>query len=365
MKVICNRSVLGDALALLGGVVDVRTTRPILQCLRFQAQEGSLTVVGTDLELGMRYCIKEVEVQETGQTVAPAAKLSAIIHQAEEQTVTLATEQEQLRVTTPGAEFRLHTFDPEEYPPVSPRADGNTFTISAGLLTSIAQRTIYAAARMTSRYAINGLHMAVSKNKLTMVATDGRRLAQARGTLTTSTESEIACIIPTKAVAMVERLSTDPDLAVEVTVTDSQVAFTTAHVVLISSLVEGHFPSYEAVIPKESMSRVKLAPQEFLRAVKRAALMTSKESHSVKLSITSGKMIIEAKVPEQGQATIEMPIQYDGEALEAAFNPDFLTDPLKVLPSDQIALEFKNPTTPAVMKAGPDFLYVIMPVTSA
>lgn len=364
MRVICNRNVLADALSLLSTVVGVRTTRPILQCLRLQAGDDGLTLLATDLEQGLRYHIKEVEVEQPGQSVAAASKLSAIVHQVEDQTITLATEEEHLVVSAPSTQFKLYTFDPEEYPPVAPRGDGHVFAATAGLLTAIAQQTVYAAARETSRYAINGLHLNVKDNKIVMVGTDGRRLARSLGVLPGQAAEELTCIIPTKAVAMIERLSEDSDQPIEVTITESQIAFSTPRVLLISNLVEGKFPGYEAIIPKDCTTKVSVSRMALLGAIRRAALMTSKESRSVKMMVSSEKMILEAKVPEEGEATVELPIECQGDNVEIAFNPDYVTEPLRVLPQDQIVLEFKGSTTPAIMKAGPDFLYVIMPVTS-
>ncbi len=365
MKVICNRNALAEALSLLSGVVGTRTTRPILQCLRLQTENDGLTLLATDLEVGLRYHIKEVEIEEPGQTVASAAKLSAIVHDIAEQTITLATEEEHVVVSAPGAKFKLFTFDADEYPPVAARGEGQKFTATAGLLTSISQQTLYAAAKETSRYAINGLHMEVKGNKIVMVGTDGRRLARAAGVLPSKVSEDIACIIPAKAVLMMERISTDPDVPVEVTITDNQAAFATPNVLLISNLVEGRFPNYEAVIPKDNDAKAHIDRNKFLIAVRRAALMTSKESHSLKLRLADNMLTLEAKVPEEGEATIELPIEYDGEAIETAFNPEFLTEPLRVLSQDKVVMELKNSTTPVVMKAGPDFLYVLMPVTTS
>jgi len=365
MKVICNRNRLAEALSLLAGVVGIRTTRPILQCLRMQTEDEGLTLLATDLELGVRYHIKEVEVIEPGQTVAPAVKLSAIVHQIEEETITFATEDENLVISAPGAQFKLYTFDPNEYPPVAPREDGLKFQATAGQLTTIAQQTVYAAAKETSRYAINGLHLEVKDNRMLMVSTDGRRLARASALLPAKAAKEITCIVPAKAVAMLEKLGTDPDVLVEVTVTESQIAFASPDRLLISNLVEGTFPSYEAVIPKETTCKIKADRSKLLAAIRRAALMTSKESHSLKLSVGTDHITIEARVPEQGEAKVEMPVTCQGEPVEISFNPDYITDPLRVLTTDEVTLEFRSSTTPGVLKAGPDFLYVIMPVTTA
>ncbi len=366
MKVMCNRFRLAEALGVVSSVAMARSPRPILQCLRMQAQDGQdscLTILATDLELGLRYDIKEVEVSEPGQTVANAAKLNAIVHEVGDETITFATEQDNLEINASGSKFRLLTFDPNEFPPVSPKEEGKVFTISAGELTKAASLTVYAAAKETTRYAINGLLIEVNGNKMTMVGTDGRRLAKAGATLAAKVGEQITCIVPARAVTMLSRLTTDMETPVTVRVTDSQVAFEVPNALMVSSVIEGRYPSYEAVIPKESTCKIKVDRAALLSGLRRASLLVSRDSRGVKVQLSKERMVIEAHSPEEGEAAIEIPIELDGEPIQIAFNPDYLVDPLKVLTTEQVAMEFRASNTPAVLKAGPDFIYVLMPVT--
>jgi len=159
MKVVCNRARLAEAVGLVSSVALARSPRPILQCLRMQAEDGEnscLTLSATDLELGLKCEIHEVEVIEAGQVVANAAKLSAIVHEVSDETVTLTLEQDSLEVSASGSKFKLFTFDPDEFPPVAPKEEGKIIPISAAELTRVSSLTVYAAARETTRYAING-----------------------------------------------------------------------------------------------------------------------------------------------------------------------------------------------------------------
>jgi DNA polymerase III subunit beta len=366
MKVICNRARLAEALALVSSVAMARSPRPILQCLRMQAEDGqggSLTLLATDLELGLKCEIKEVEVIEAGQTVASAAKLNAIVHEVTDETVTIATEQDNLEVIAAGSKFKLFTFDPNEFPPVAPKEEGQVFKISAGELTRVSELTVYAAAKETTRYAINGLLIEVSGNKLIIVGTDGRRLAKAGTTLPTKVPTPINTIVPARAVTMLTRLTTDPETEVTVRVTDSQIAFEVPNALMVSSVIEGKYPSYDAVIPKESSCKVKVDRLVLLSGLRRASLLVSRDSRGVKVQLLKNKMVIEAHSPEEGEAAVEVPIELDGEPIQIAFNPDYLVDPLKVLTMEQVTMEFRAPNTPAVLKAGVDFIYVLMPVT--
>ncbi len=366
MKVMCNRARLAEALGLVNGVAVARSPRPILQCLRLQAQDGqnsSLTLLATDLELGIKCELKEVEVAEPGQSVANAAKLSAIVHEVTDKTVTLSTEQDNLEVSVAGSKFKLYTFDPSEFPPVAPKEEGKEVTISAGELNRVSAQTIYAAAKETTRYAINGLLLEIAGNKLTMVGTDGRRLAKASATLHAKESEPISSIVPVRAMSMLGRLSASEDTAVKVRIMESQVAFEVPNALLISSVIEGRYPSYDAVIPKESTTKMKVDRLMLLSALRRAALLVSRESRGVKVQLEKSRMIIEAHSPEEGEAAVELPVELEGEPLQIAFNPDYLIDPLKVLAVDQVVLEFRASNTPAVLKGGPDFIYVLMPVS--
>jgi DNA polymerase-3 subunit beta len=331
-----------------------------------QAKDGenpSLTLLATDLELGLKCEIREVEVIEPGQAVANAAKLSAIVHEVSDETISLTLEQDSLEVSASGSKFKLFTFNPDEFPPVAPKEEGKTIAISAGELIRVAGQTVYAAARETTRYAINGLLLEVKGNKLVMVGTDGRRLAWATTTLPGKLEEEVSAIIPSRAIQMLSRFAQEPETPVKIRIMENQVAFEVPGALLISSVIEGRYPGYDAVIPKESTTKMTVDRLTLLSALRRAALLVSRDSRGVKVQLTSDKMIIEAHSPEEGEAAVELPITLDGEAMHIAFNPDYLIDPLKVLDVEQVVMEFRAPNTPAVLKSGPDFLYVLMPVT--
>jgi DNA polymerase-3 subunit beta len=266
-------------------------------------------------------------------------------------------------INSSGSKFKLLTFNPDEFPPVAPKEEGKVFTISAGELTRVAGLTVYAAAKETTRYAINGLLIEVNGNKLTMVGTDGRRLAKSGATLTAKIGEPITCIVPARAVMMLNRLTTDSEAPVTIRVTDSQVSFEVSNALMVSSVIEGRYPSYEAVIPKESSCKIKVDRVALLSALRRASLLVSRDSRGVKVQLSKDRMVIEAHSPEEGEAAVELPIELEGEPIQIAFNPDYLVDPLKVVNMEQVVMEFRAPNTPAVLKAGPDFIYVLMPVT--
>jgi len=272
-------------------------------------------------------------------------------------------EQESLEVMASGSKFKLFTFDPSEFPPVAPKEEGKIISISAAELTRAANLTVYAAARETTRYAINGLLLEVKGNKMVMVGTDGRRLARVISTLETKVDTEISSIIPARTIQMLSRVATDSDNMVNIRIMENQVAFEVGGVLLVTSVIDGKYPSYDAVIPKESTTKVKMDRLTMLSALRRAALLVSKDSRGVKVQLAQDRMTIEAHSPEEGEAAVELPVELEGEAIKIAFNPDYLIDPLKVLVAEQVVMEFRASNAPAVLKSGSDFVYVLMPVT--
>ena len=364
MKAICNRAALHEALGTVAAVVPTRTTKPVLQCLRLVADDNGLVLVATDLEIGIRYQVGEVEVGEPGEILAPAAKLAAIVHELADPTVSLESDKDMLHVRGQGSHYKLYGFDVGEYPPVSEMQGDEDIRIDLVTLQKLVRRTAYAAARETTRYAINGVLWRVSGDRLELVATDGRRLAVASGRLEGKASSDSVVIVPAKAMGMIDRLGDHGDQQVAIKLTENQMILASSSVVLVCSLVEGHFPQYDSIIPHDCVRRAKFNTADLLSAVRRAALLTNEESKGVRLEFSSDGLVLRSQAPEQGEATIQAGvIEYQGDQMEIAFNPQFLIDMLRVVGEETVGIELKEPTNPVVVKAGTDFLYVVMPVT--
>jgi DNA polymerase-3 subunit beta len=202
-----------------------------------------------------------------------------------------------------------------------------------------------------------------------MVATDGRRLARAGGRWETSSAEDFEIIVPAKALSVFERVFApakgSDDRKVDVKVLPNQLLLRFGSRVLAAALVDGHFPNYQEVIPREHNRRIEIERGEFHAAIRRAALLTTEDSRAVRLSFSDDRLTISSQAPEQGEARIEVKVENTGPKLEIGFNPTYLSDALKVLPYDRVVLELSESFKPGVL-CGPekdDFLYVIMPVT--
>ncbi len=371
MKVICNRGALLEALTVAGNAVAARTPKPVLLCVKVSALDDKLTIAATDLEVAIRYSDSQVQIEQPGETLLPADKFRDIVRESVDDTLAIevATEKEGAggtfaHIRGQDAHFKIFTQKASDFPPV-PDFEGEAgFEVQAGLLKRLIGQTLFAAAKETQRYAINGVLLVAKAKKLSLISTDGRRLAMAKGDLVSDKlpKDGAKAIIPAKAMQMMDKLIDDPEETVGFQVRENQVIVHTSSATLTSNLVEGQFPPYEDVIPKDTDKRMSAATADFLSAIRRAALLTTEESKGVRMAFGKKGLVLTSRSPEAGEATVNFPCKFEGSDVEIGFNPNFLTEALRVVDSDDISLELTAPNRPGLLKGGPDFLYVIMPV---
>ena len=367
MKVVCDRAALVEALALAGSVVPSRTTAPVLGCLSLRTIDGVLNVSATNAEVGLSIGVPQVEVQEEGEALVPADKLNQIVRACEDTTLTLNKERSVFHVQGEDAHFKIFGFDPKEFPGV--RAfpeDGSAFSCQAADLRRLIGHTIFATAVENSRFAISGVLVEKRGKRIRFVATDGRRLAVALGDVSGG-EEEDTFIVPAKPLQILNKLVDDPEAPVTIVREESHAIFKigdgTDAAVLTTNLVEGQFPPFEDVIPKDQDKKVRFESSELGSAVRRAALLTNEESKGVRMDFSEDKLVLSSRAPEMGEAEIKVDLKsYEGDPIEIGFNPMYITEALRVIDAPEIMIELKAPNKPGVMKVGSDFTYVVMPV---
>jgi DNA polymerase-3 subunit beta len=236
--------------------------------------------------------------------------------------------------------------------------------MSQGAFKDMLKRTAYAISTDESRYVLNGVLLSFKENKLTMVATDGRRLALVEHDLEFPKSSEVDVILPTKAVQELQRILHQEE-PLQITLSENQIAFDLGNIYLVSKLIEGNYPNYKQVVPAEAKERITIDRETLLNAVRRVALLSSEKSNSVKLTFTKNNLDITANTPEVGEAKESLPVAYKGKDFTIAFNPLFMMDPLRNLEADEVYLDFIDELSPGVIKYKKPFLYVIMPMRTA
>lgn len=361
MKCICDRQALHEALSATANVTLTRTPKPILECVRLTAKDDELTLTAYDQEVGLRYRLRQVEVQEPGETLVHCNRLVGIIRESTDETMSFESVDNLLHIRGRDSHFQVVGQDAREFPPVPDMEDGPNLTVKIGALRHAVERTLFAAARESTRYAINGVLWQKKDKRLKLVATDGRRLALSQASLEKSVGDDVEAIVPAKALGLLTRLHFDADETLEARITPNQIIMRTERATISSVLVEGNFPKWQDVIPSDNDKALVLNTGEFLSAVKRAALLASVESKGIALQLSGGMMELSSRSAEQGEAKVAVEVDYNGGDLRIGFNPEFLIDALKVC-GETAKLELKDPGKPGLFSSGQDFQYVVMPV---
>ena len=361
MKLAVTKEALLEGLQRTQNVVSNRPTLPILTNALLEADEEGLWITTTDLEVGIR-CRVEARVEKTGSTTLPARKLVSIIRELPSSEIILEVDSKNAASIRCGASFfKIFGLPKEEFPAFPAFEEPKSLKIRQSELKDGLRKTSYAISSDEARYVLNGILFSLKDNKLMLVATDGRRLALFDSDLEFPESHERDFILPTKAVTELQRLLSE-DGEVEISSSENLVSFELNGARLVSKLVEGNYPNYRQVIPGEAKERIALEREAFHNCVRRVSILSSDKTSSVRLNFTKNNLDITANTPEVGEAKESMSINYKGRDISIAFNPEFLLDPLRNLPNDEVFLELIDEMSPGVIKIQTPFLYVIMPM---
>ena len=361
MKFSVSKEKLLEGLQTVQNVVSTRTTLPILSNVLLQAADGQLRFTTSDLDVGIRAAV-DTAIDKPGGTTLPARRLLSIVRELPASEITVEVDSKNVASIRSGPSFfKILGLPEEEFPPLPKFENARTFTLRQKDLRDALKKTAYAISTDETRYVLNGILFSFRDNKLTLVATDGRRLALVDIELEFPRSHEGDVIIPSKAIGEIQRLLTDEG-DIKLSIGENQVAFEVGSTLLVSKLIEGNYPNYRQVIPTETKERVTLERVIFHDAVHRVSLLASEKSNSVKLVFTKNNLEIAANTPDIGEARESLAIAYKGRDMAIAFNPEFLMAPLKNLTMDEVFLDLIDEMSPGVVKIQGPFLYVIMPM---
>ncbi len=361
MKFSATKEKLLEGLQQVQNVVSTRTTLPILSNVLLQAKEGAVHLTTTDLDVGVRGSF-EANVDKVGATTLPARRLFTIIRELPSSEIAIEVDGKNAASIRSGQSFfKILGLPEEEFPPLPKFENAKVVTMRQKDLHDGLRKTAYAISTDETRYVLNGVLFSFKENKLTLVATDGRRLAMLDIELEFPRSHEAEIIVPTKAVTELQRLLKD-DGEVKISVGSGQIAFDLNNTFLVSKLIEGNYPNYKQVIPSEAKERVTLERETFLNSLRRVSLLASDKSNSIKLSFSKNNIEITANTPEVGEARESLPVAYKGRDFSIAFNPEFLMAPLRNLTEDEVFFDLIDEMSPGVLKIQTPFLYVLMPM---
>ena len=369
MKLTIERSALLKALAHVQSVVERRNTIPILANVMIDAQEATLALTATDMDLTINEQVA-ADIQQPGKATAPAHTLYDIARKLPEGTqVDIETDAEsnQLVIRAGRSRFALGSLPTEDFPVLSGGDLPVRFSMGAADLRSLIDRTRFAISTEETRYYLNGIYLHVTGDDppvMRAVATDGHRLARVEVALPEGAAQLPGVIIPRKAINEVRKLIDEVADNVEIALSETRIQFSLDQITLTSKLIDGTFPDYERVIPTNNNKIMKVPCGLFASAVDRVATISTEKSRAVKLAVSDSSLVLTANSPDAGSAREELEVDYRDDAIEIGFNARYLLDITQQVEGDEVEVALADPASPTLVRDADDAsaLYVLMPM---
>jgi DNA polymerase-3 subunit beta len=364
MKVSVTRDALGSRLQIAGRAVSTRTAVPSLGGILVEAAETGLTLRATDMEVGLVLDV-EAKVESPGSVLLPGRLLVDVVRNLPPGDVTLGLrpEQRDVELTAGTARFHLRTLPPEDFPRL-PQFEGEPIKLPAAALADTVDRVALAASRDEVRPILTGVLVTAEDRTLTMVATDSYRLSVKHTELEQPVSRPLEANVPARALRELSRVVTSESIAeIEIALMPNQVAFRADGIVLSSRLIEGQFPSHRQLIPESFEHEVRLPRGELLEVARRIGQLAQRNA-PLRLAFAEGELTVSAETPEVGDASEAMPAPFSGEALEIAFNPEFLIAGIESIDSEELVLRLSSPLRPGLLRPveREDYSYLVMPI---
>lgn len=361
MKIKVNKEAIIDSLQKVQSVINPRNALPVLSNVLFKAEGKKLELTATDMALTVRATL-EAEVLEPGATTLPAKRIFGVFRELSVDEAEMEVNDANIAFIHAGSSFfRIHGISEADYPSLPELADAKSFAFEQSAFRNMLRLTSYAASTDPNRALLNGVLLSFKAGKLSVVATDSRRLALVEHELEFPADAAMDLIVPLKTVEELTRTLGDTG-ALKILATPKQIAFEFDGILIVSKLVEGIYPNFRQVIPQVAGERVAMERETFLTAVRRTSQLVSDAVAGVKLTFTKNRLEILAQAPEIGEARETMDVKYNGPDIAISFNPAFVMDPLKALTTDEVYLDLADDTSPGVMRSTISFVYVLMPI---
>jgi DNA polymerase III subunit beta len=369
MKFTIERGALLKSLGHVQSVVERRNTIPILSNVRLDAGEGCLSLNATDMDLDI-IDKGDAVVSQPGATTARAQTLYEIVRKLPEGSqVEFDSDGEgQLLLRSGRSRFTLTCLPTDDFPVMSGGEMGHTFSLHASEIRSLIDRTRFAISTEETRYYLNGIYLHAAERNgsqvLRAVATDGHRLASVEGPLPNTANGMPGVILPRKTVGELRKLIDETVDEIVVELSETKIRFTFDSVILTSKLIDGTFPDYERVIPVGNDKEMVVNCKSFAEAVDRVSAISTEKSRAIKLSLTSGTLVLSASSPESGTAMEELEVSYQGEAVDIGFNSSYLLDITRQIEGDNARFTLADAASPTILSETDDnsALYVLMPM---
>ncbi len=366
MHIVCEREPLLSAFSTVTPVVRAKSPKPILQNVKLEASEEGVYLLATDLEIGIRVAVEGITIERGGEAVLPTSPFGAILRTSADQFLHLDADGNTLQVRGERSKWTLPAADPLEYPQIPQFQQDAYHKVPAGAFRELIRRTNFATDTQPGpKFALGGVALEFEDDQVLGIGTDGRRMAVVKvpaEVIGKHTGGEVASIVPSRAMTIIERAITQGTGDCLIAVRDNNVLVRSQDATIDARLLEGKYPRWRDVLPKVGGERVELPVGPLDLVVQQAAVMTDSESHGVELRFSPGQLTLWAR--SQGEATVDLPISYNGAEIQVALNHRFLTQFFKVLEPDAlVTLEVRDSESAAMFSTDDGYQYVVMPLS--
>jgi DNA polymerase-3 subunit beta len=377
MKLSVAQTEILQALQVVSSAVPSRTTLPVLSNILVEATEGGIQLTATDLDLAIATKAK-ADVKAEGSLTVPAKRFSELVRKLPKEELKLEAKDLNLNVVSKTGRFKFLCIRPDEFPARTTVTPAVTLTVDSKLFEKMIRRVIYAVSSDETRPALNGALLHLNEDMLGLVATDGHRLARARLKLPGTTKNPLKgdIIVPLKALNHLHRLLADTGEPVAIELSKNHVRFVLGPTTITTKLIEGPFPNYEQVLPKQNTKILRANASELMQALDRVSIFSDSLTRQVKFSLGADTLKLIVQTPDQGEATEEIAVRYNSDDLDIGYNANYLLDILRTIDADEVLMRLNTPVTAGLVEPAPkedakgappqeDLLCLVMPLRLA
>ena len=361
MKFDVPKDVLLKNVQVVENAVGTKTNLPILSNILIEAEDNAVFLAGTDLDVGIITSIP-LKPDIKGSITIPAKKFLNIIKELPQENISISVKKNNLMWIECGKSlFKIIGLPKEEFPQLPELKNKNFVVVQQKTLKHMLEIVDFAISRDETRYVLNGVLFVIKSSLIRLAATDGRRLAIAEQEAQFPNNQETKAIVPSKAISELGRILSDEG-DVKIFFGENQVMFDLGQTRVISRLIEGEFPNYEQVVPKELKDKMVVDRDVFLAATRRAGIFSSQDSVAIKMELTKDKLTLSKSTPYLGEVKEELVVEYKGKDIAIGFNPAYLVDVLKVIDQERVSFEVTDPEKPGALRLGKEYVYVVLPM---
>jgi DNA polymerase-3 subunit beta len=367
MKIISHREALLAAFQTAAAVVPGRTPKPVLQNVKIEATGDAVTLIATDMEVGIRIEVPQQHAEVAGSALLSVQQFGSILRESGDSVLQIEADGHAVSVRGEHARFKLPSGNPAEFPDVSGFQETDSYVIPSRLLKELIRRTLFATDNESSRYALGGVLLEFDNDRITAVSTDGRRLAKMEGPLASQgnpVQTDAMTIVPSRSMQLIERALVDPEASVHLATRANDFLVRCPTATIITRLVEGRFPRWRDVLPhRPEAITLTLTVGPLHSALRQAAIVTSSESRGIDFAFGNGQLVLSGLTADVGESHVELPIAYDGPEIVVCLDYRFVIDFLRVLePERAIRVNLVDGDGAVHFETDDGYGYVVMPL---